>query len=48
MDDYPLRTILGDTEARELPLFDSDDDYATATRRLIARKRYEQGGQADA
>lgn len=41
-------TLIGEIDEQARPLFDSGDDYATATRRLIQRKRYEQGGLNDA
>lgn len=43
---YSPEVLVGDTDEQVEPLFDTRLDYATATRRLIDRKRYvEQGGQ---
>lgn len=35
-------TLIGETNEQVLPLFDSSQDFATASRRLIARKQYSQ------
>ena len=37
--------MIGDTQLRDLPLFDSANDWATSTMRLIQRKRYAENGE---
>lgn len=45
MPDRP-EVMIGDTQVRDLPLFDSANDWATSTMRLIQRKRYAENGEA--
>ena len=37
--------IIGDWQATQTPLLDTADDWASNTRRLIARKAYQEGEQ---
>lgn len=42
---FALTVVMGETNERGLPLFDSANDWGEATRRLIGRKRYAMEGQ---